>query len=102
MEPYTTNDIAYKEVLYDHRTWWPQCCTGKPSDWKYTKAKALCFYTKDGKYTTGAPDSDDCSYWREVSRPFSMGRTSTDYVFGTLVCDNLKYVTNKLNELIAR
>jgi hypothetical protein len=96
---YTVEDIEYVEVEFDYRSWWPQAATGKPSEWRYTKDKALKFSTKDGKYHTGIPDSDGYSIWHEGNTP--LGSISTDYVLGTLVCDNLKHVTDKLNKLIA-
>ena len=56
MRDYTVDDLVVSEVEYDYRM-----KVSTPSLWKYSKAKAACFTTKDGKYTTGVPDSDGYS-----------------------------------------
>lgn len=85
MKIYTVDDIISTSVEYERRDWWPACeRLGRPvSEFRYSKAKALCFTTKDGKYTTGSPNSDDFSYWRATSEPNGhLGNLGYDYVFG--------------------
>jgi hypothetical protein len=96
MTPYTVNDLIASEVEYDHRDWIISSLVG-PSAWKYSKVKAVCFTTKDGKYTTGTPDSDDFSYWRDANG-IRLGKTSVDFVFGTF--GNEQRVVDNLNKLL--
>jgi len=101
MAEYTADDIVTTEVEYERREWWPANVElGRPvSEYRYSPAKALCFSTKDGKYTTGAPESDDFSYWRKTAEPRSrIGSIAFDYVFGC--ASGLEGAVERLNELV--
>jgi hypothetical protein len=103
MSEYTVDDIITTEVESEQRKWWPASENlGRPaSEYRYSIVKALSFTTKDGKYTTGIPDTDGFSYWRVLKDPdlqIRLGRASYDYVFGCM--SGLESAVNKLNELI--
>lgn len=101
MANYTVDNLIITEVEYERRTWWPASLPlGRTvSEFKYTKAKALMFTTKDGKYTTGSPDPDDFSMWRETVEPrCPLGYSATDYVFGAM--GGVELAISKLNQLI--
>jgi hypothetical protein len=97
---YTIEDIVVTKAPYTTRKWY-HGSNGNPSEFRYGKSTtALCFTTKDGKYTTGTPDSDGYSYWQSVSDGIRIGHTSTDYVFG---CDAGLYgAVEKLNKIISK
>ena len=94
---YTTDDIEMETVEYEVERW-----NSSKSRYDYSKAQAICFKTKDGKYTTGKPDGQSFSYWHDKWDGTRLGNPLTDYVLGTLTLNNLEYVTKKLNNLIER
>jgi hypothetical protein len=103
MKEYTPEDIHVTPVEYERREWWPACprLGREVSEFRYFKAQALCFTTKDGLYTTGKPNSDDMSYWHESSDPNGrLGNIATDYVFGCT--GGLESAVKKLNEITRR
>jgi hypothetical protein len=103
MAEYTVEDLDSTEVEYERREWLPACPEHgrEVSEYRYFKSKALCFTTKDGKYTTGKPDSDDYSYWHETKEPhIRLGMIATDYVFGSAY--GKEPAVKKLNEMIKK
>jgi hypothetical protein len=101
MSEYTVDDIITTEVAYERREWWPDCARlGRLiSEFRYFQDKALCFSTKDGKYTTGAPDIDSGSYWYETVEPrVRLGTYAYDYVFGCT--SGLEGAVERLNKLV--
>ena len=96
---YTIKDIVVTNAHYTTRKWY-HGRNGNPSEFQYGKSTALCFTTKDGKYTTGTPDSDGYSYWQIVSNGVRIGNTSYDYIFG---CDKgLAGAVEVLNKIISK
>ena len=95
---YSREDIVCDFVSYDRKEYFID--QNGQSQFRFVKDRALCFMTKDGKYTTGKPDSNDFSYWHQTSDNMMLGSTSCDYVFG---CESgIDFAIRKLNSLIPR
>lgn len=89
---YTVDDIDWKEETFDERKY------DKDSNISYIKSKVINFFTKDGKYYT-KPDMSGFSYWYPSDRNWHLGRHSYDYVFGTLIDNNIQRVVDVLNKV---
>jgi len=88
---YTVDDIEWKKEFFDEEK------RDKDGDISYIKSPVVNFYTKDGKYYT-KPDSKGFSYWYD-SNGSRLRNGGYDYVFGTLIHNNIEKVVNVLNKV---
>jgi hypothetical protein len=89
---YTVDDIEWKKEFFDEEK------RDKDGDISYIKSPVINFYTKDRRYYT-KPDSNGFSYW--IDSNGRLGQIAYDYVFGTLIDDNIQKVVKVLNKVIS-
>jgi len=89
---YREDDILWKRESFEEER------KGKNGHISYITCPVINFYTKDGKYYS-KPDSSGFSYWHDLSG-FVLGNYSYDYIFGTLIENNIQDVLRVLNKVI--